>query len=164
MMTLYLLRHGIAEDYSPEGDTGRRLTLQGTFQVAMIAKGLHKLGVHFDRIIASPLVRAQETAEIIGRITEFHGTIERDIRLQPEERFEIVSAMIAECSDISSILFVGHQPAMGRIVGGLCAGGELDIDVPPAALRVVSVHSLRPHARGTLLWSLSPSVVEALTG
>ena len=161
-MTLYLLRHGIAEDSSPGGDTERQLTRQGTFQVAMIAKGLHKLGVSFDRVIASPYLRARETAEIIARITEFNGEIESDRRLVPDVTFNDVSSLIGECADDDSVLFTGHQPAMGRIVGALCAEGELDIEFRPATVRVIEVHGYRPLPRGTLLWSLTPKIFESL--
>jgi phosphohistidine phosphatase len=163
-MTLYLLRHGIAEDSAPGGDAERRLTRQGTFQVAMIAKGLRKIGIQFDRVIASPLVRARETSEVLTRITEFAGTIETDSRLLPESRFEEVSDLIAECADSDSVLFTGHQPALGQIVGGLISTGELDLEVTPATIRAISIHRFRPRARGTLLWTLTPTIIEALTG
>ena len=69
-MILYLVRHGIAENSAPGGDPDRRLTQQGTFRTAMVAKGLKRLGIELDRIVSSPYVRARQTAEIIAKKTQ----------------------------------------------------------------------------------------------
>jgi phosphohistidine phosphatase len=161
-MNLYLIRHGSAEDYATGGDAERRLTRQGTFQVAMIAKGLKKLGVTFNRIVASPLARARETAEIIARIVEFDGEIETDRRMLPETRYEDVSDLLGERGDAETVLLVGHQPSIGNITSGLCTGSQLDMEVETATIRAFDIHRMRPFARGTLLWTLTPKVVEAL--
>ena len=62
-MLIYLMRHGIANPAEPgTSDSQRPLSEQGTLQTALVAKGLLQLGIRLDRIIASPLLRAQQTA------------------------------------------------------------------------------------------------------
>jgi probable phosphoglycerate mutase len=70
MITLYLVRHGEAEcnvlcvaSSLPE-TTERHLTEKGREQIARVAESL--VGKKVDGIIASPLVRTQETARIIS--------------------------------------------------------------------------------------------------
>lgn len=72
-ITFYLVRHGEAEhnvlrvgSSLPEV-TKRHLTERGRQQIAEVAEHLSKQGV--DAIIASPLVRTQETAAIISEKT-----------------------------------------------------------------------------------------------
>lgn len=68
-MNLYLIRHGIAADpaeYSTDAE--RPLTEVGQQKTRKVAKQLKKLGVEFDLILTSPLVRAQETADILRRV------------------------------------------------------------------------------------------------
>lgn len=65
-MELYLIRHGIAEEPQPElQDEERHLTKQGQEKTQKVAHKLLKLGLHFDVILSSPLIRAQQTAEIL---------------------------------------------------------------------------------------------------
>ncbi|MDD1413853.1 phosphohistidine phosphatase SixA [Dolichospermum sp. ST_con] len=65
-MELYLIRHGIAEEHQPElKDEERQLTLQGRQKTEKIAQRLVTLGLHFDLIVTSPVVRAYQTAEIL---------------------------------------------------------------------------------------------------
>src|SRR5207247_1682185 len=66
-MMLYVLRHGVAEEVGPEGTDGsRRLTPGGRRKLRAAAAGVRGLGVAFDAILTSPLVRAGETAAIVA--------------------------------------------------------------------------------------------------
>ena len=69
-MTLYVLRHGLAEDQPPPGgdDGARRLTARGREKVREAAAGMRALGLKFDAILASPLPRAAETAELVAAV------------------------------------------------------------------------------------------------
>ena len=68
-MILYILRHGIAEDEAPKGDDGaRRLTPRGRAKMRAVAAGMRALGLRYDVILTSPLVRAVETAAILADV------------------------------------------------------------------------------------------------
>ena len=67
--TLYLVRHAIAERVSASGrDEDRELTPEGIEKLRQSAHGLSWLGITADEIRASPLMRARQTAAMLGAI------------------------------------------------------------------------------------------------
>ena len=65
-MEIYLIRHGIAEQRRSDiKDEERSLTKEGRHKTEKVAQQLKKLGLQFDLIATSPLVRARQTAEIL---------------------------------------------------------------------------------------------------
>jgi phosphohistidine phosphatase len=63
---LYLIRHGIAADPSNYADDrDRPLTAEGCSKTKAVAAKLKEMELWFDEILTSPLVRAQQTAEIL---------------------------------------------------------------------------------------------------
>ncbi|MCG9892353.1 MAG: phosphohistidine phosphatase SixA [Thermosynechococcaceae cyanobacterium MS004] len=65
-IALYLIRHGIAtERDSGIDDRDRPLTPKGRQKAQAIAQQLKALGLDFDEILTSPLLRATQTAEIL---------------------------------------------------------------------------------------------------
>ncbi|MEI7744586.1 MAG: histidine phosphatase family protein [Chloroflexota bacterium] len=69
MLTIVLTRHGLTEITNPEIYIGQRIDVSlradGRRQAEALARRLAH--VPFDAVISSPLFRAQETAEIVGR-------------------------------------------------------------------------------------------------
>src|SRR4051812_3404647 len=63
-MHLLIIRHGIAEDGSP--DEARALTEKGRRRMRKIAAGLRRIVPALEVPATSPLVRARETAEIVA--------------------------------------------------------------------------------------------------
>ena len=61
----YLMRHGTAAAFSPEGDSGRALTEEGSKRfAALVADLAGELQVR--RILSSPYARALETARLLS--------------------------------------------------------------------------------------------------
>ena len=64
------MRHGEAGEADSRrwpDDRQRPLTDAGRREHARVAEALRRMGVRFDRLLSSPLVRARETAEITAR-------------------------------------------------------------------------------------------------
>src|SRR2546423_4603502 len=59
---IWLLRHGEAEDGSPDAE--RKLTEKGERQSRVAGVALKKLGVDLDACLTSPKVRAADTAKL----------------------------------------------------------------------------------------------------
>ena len=59
---IWLLRHGEAEDGSPDAE--RKLTEKGERQSRVAGLALKKLGVGLDACLSSPKVRAADTAKL----------------------------------------------------------------------------------------------------
>ena len=109
-MELVLWRHADAEPGAD--DMARRLTPAGEKQAAAMARWLR---AHLPReytLLASPAVRAQQTAAALGRpLTEkalAPGASPKDIRRAVEEYKGLV-------------IVVGHQPDLGRVAARLVA-------------------------------------------
>lgn len=68
-MELYLIRHGIAAERGTyPKDEERPLTEKGRAKTQKVAQRLYALGLRFDFILTSPLVRARQTAEILKKL------------------------------------------------------------------------------------------------
>lgn len=81
-MTLYLLRHAQTEWNGTGHLCGRAdvpLSALGRQQALVLADVLKQEGIRFDRIAASPLMRAVQTASLVSGVNE--ASIERDPRL-----------------------------------------------------------------------------------
>ena len=122
-MRLFLVRHAHAADGSP--DELRRLCREGRSQADEL--GRRFAGVELDAVLTSPLLRARETAEAIGRAA---GTPVRvDERLAPGATADGVTGAAREAG--GSVVAVGHQPDCGEIAAAL-TGREHEY--PPAGV------------------------------
>ena len=120
-MYLYLIRHGIAEDLDPAqnsiaSDELRCLTRLGRKKVAQVADKLTKLDLNFDLIIASPLVRARQTAEIFID-KQLSPKIEISPELKPSGNLPAWlinwDARSIE-TNITNLALVGHEPNLSE--------------------------------------------------
>ena len=80
-MKVWVLRHGEAQA-NARSDAERELTGHGRSQV--IGSAAHLLGKPLDRIIASPYVRAQQTAELVRQALGFNDPVATVPWLTPE--------------------------------------------------------------------------------
>src|SRR5689334_1354041 len=104
-MEIYLLRHGIAEDGSP--DSARALTGEGKEKLRRVLK---RSGARPTLIVASPYRRAVETAEIAAEVLEYAGEIERSETLTPNGSPEEVWEELRVRKDEAAILLASHEP------------------------------------------------------
>ncbi len=116
-MELYLIRHGIAQEHSPDlPDGDRQLTSKGKDKTQLIAQRLQAIGVEFDLILTSPLVRAQQTAQILmDRGLSPH--LEVFFPLAPAQDMGAGLKQLAEEYRHRShrcLALVGHQPDLGN--------------------------------------------------
>lgn len=116
-MDVYLIRHGIAaEPTEYSNDSDRPLTKEGEQKTAKVAKKIYKLGLRFELILTSPLLRARQTAEILqnsglsNRLEEFAalapgGDLQDWVDWLRQKHFNE-----SKCS----LALVGHQPDLGN--------------------------------------------------
>ena len=117
-MRVYLVRHGQAEPGEP--DDLRRLTEHGREQARLVAVHLDAEQARPDAVVSSPLLRARETAEEIGRA--FGVAAEVDERLAPGATPEDVRAAVSGRGE--TVIAVGHEPDFGRAAAELGGGDE----------------------------------------
>src|SRR5688572_9717451 len=117
-MQLILWRHADAEDGAP--DLERRLTAKGHEDAAEVARWLlARLPPDFE-LVASPAVRAQQTAEALKR------SIRTDKRLAPGASVDALIAAAGWPGADGTVVIVGHQPDFGCAVAYLLSGKTLE--------------------------------------
>ena len=114
-MKLWVLRHGEAEPRATT-DAERRLTAHGREQVLHSAARL--LGQPLQAILASPYVRAQQTAALVHGALGFAEPVRTVPWLTPERDAQQVIGEL-ERLGLEQVLLVSHQPLVGTLVGML---------------------------------------------
>jgi phosphohistidine phosphatase SixA len=115
---LFIVRHAKAAGGEP--DEVRPLTKEGRKQARNLGRQFAADGIHPGAILTSPLLRARETADEIGRAVGVDP--EPDERLAPGADADAVRAATAERGEV--VIVVGHQPDCGRIAAALSGGPE----------------------------------------
>lgn len=136
-MILYLMRHGAAEDRSPTGrDSDRSLTSAGRANVRRVALALRDAGsAPIEHLVASPLVRAQETAEIVRSILCPDLDIDTEDDLAPDASAYELAVRTASRGRVAFL--VGHQPNIEMVARAL-ARPTLNPHTPPSLRTAVS--------------------------
>ncbi|MEH2433483.1 MAG: phosphohistidine phosphatase SixA [Nostoc sp.] len=160
-MELYLIRHGIAEDKGLDiKDEERSLTKEGRQKTEKVAQKLVKLGLSFDLILTSPLVRARQTADIL--IAEkLSSKLEQSSHLAPDGQ---ISSWLKDWleprnySQNTQLALVGHEPDLtnwaeillwGEVKGSLVLkkAGMIGIKLPETG---------SPLGRSQMFWLTPP--------
>ncbi len=115
-MKLFFLRHGEAGVH--RNDDLRELTPRGRADVAAVAQARCDALATVQQVLVSPIVRAQQTADIVcaeAGIRAPRATVDWLIHETP-----LREALAALATREGDILLVGHQPLAGSLVESLC--------------------------------------------
>lgn len=158
MQEVYIMRHGIAEDYAASGrDQDRKLTSEGIEHTSLSAKGLKALGVSLDLILTSPFRRALQTAEIVHKelqASEFR--IESALASGEPLEYQLAALRPLQAP---SILLAGHEPDLSRLVSSLISGSyNASVTMKKGAICKLRCSRLSPGG-GCLEWLLSPKIL-----
>ncbi|PBP88438.1 phosphohistidine phosphatase SixA [Pseudomonas syringae] len=117
-MKVWVLRHGEAQSRA-RSDAERELTAHGREEV--LKSALHLTDKPVQRIIASPYVRAQQTAELVRQSLAFDDSIVTAPWLTPDGSPREVLAQLDKLG-VDEVLLVSHQPLVGELIGVLAHG------------------------------------------
>jgi phosphohistidine phosphatase SixA len=159
-MKLYFVRHATASRKSTWhlDDDLRPLTRSGRRRFRDSAISLVRSGALTpQRIVTSPLVRARQTAAILGKLIETAPIIE-DWRLAHSFSVDDLIALIAENKSARTLAIVGHNPSLCDVLSQFV--GEADLDLRKGAIACVDVAASKA-GHGRLLWLVPPSVLTA---
>ncbi len=170
-MRLWLIRH--TDAVSEEENPRRPLSAKGRTAARELGRFFRRNGALADATICwhSPLVRAQETAELVLREAGVNVSREEKAGLLPEDDPAEMAAQIEKVRDADAgVILVGHEPHLSAL-GTLLVGGE-----PAAAqfkLRKGTVLALAPteeaplklgaRRRWVVQWQLAPELWRAKT-
>jgi phosphohistidine phosphatase len=109
---IYLLRHGDAEPDQGLGDAARRLTPKGEAQSVAAGLAMARLGMNVDTCLASPRVRAFDTATLACRALGVPVEVVDAIGYDDYDSLELAAGR-------GDTLLVGHEPDMSMEVARL---------------------------------------------
>lgn len=160
MLTLFLIRHGIAESASISGsDRSRQLTPVGRQQFRMMADWLVNNDARPEKILSSPLIRAQQTAQILSQSAEVEFGEEQ---VCPWIGFGLQYDQLMSCLNEtfqSSLAIIGHEPDMSSCTSRLVGGGHFRFT--PGTVACIHFENDLRAPLGTLKWVKSPETLLA---
>jgi phosphohistidine phosphatase len=150
-MTIWLLRHGDAEDAAEDGDAARRLTENGERQAEAAGKALEAIEADIRACLTSPKARARDMARIACRGLAVEVEETGLLRGGDFDPHQVAGAAPAE-GRAGNVLLVGHEPDLSHAIeavtgarvelkkGGLAAidGGTLIALLTPAQLAAIA--------------------------
>jgi phosphohistidine phosphatase len=163
---LYLMRHGIAEDFDPatmKGDADRKLTREGKEKLTEQAQGVAQLDLDIGLVVMSPYVRARQTAEIIAAGLKNDVPMEVANELVPNADPERILAYLAAKNVSVPTLLFGHEPHLSTLVSLVLSGKpDIAVEMKKGMLYGLELMRLAPPFRGMLRLALPPKVMRSL--
>ena len=119
MPKLFLMRHGKAENTSP--DFERQLSSEGKAGVVSVAKLLKGKNIIINQVVYSSAERAKQTALLMckGLDIELENQTE-DLRIYNASVSELQTVLSEIDESLESVLLVGHNPGFADLVFNLC--------------------------------------------
>lgn len=156
MHELILLRHAEAEPPATTGiDRDRALSDRGAREAADAGRWLAGHGAHPQRALCSPARRTTQTAELALAAFASPPALQSADEIYDASPGELL-ALLDQHFDAESVLLVGHNPGIERLVALLVEGRSDGFrGMPPAGLAVLHLNgSLEPaSARLDAFWS-----------
>ena len=156
-MKIFLLRHAIAELRRPNlSDRDRRLTKAGIEELQKVVRAMKRLKVRPDEILASPYVRAWETAVIAVRGLVPAKTPTEMRALIPSGEALRIWQELKKHDAAKALMLVGHEPLLSEFAGFLLNAPQLSINFKKAGLMRIDVHTMHlERPAGALRWLLT---------
>ncbi|MEZ0391061.1 MAG: phosphohistidine phosphatase SixA [Pseudobdellovibrionaceae bacterium] len=166
-MKLILFRHGTAIDREEAiqmkmEDSKRPLTEKGREKTEKMAKLLKSFEENIDGIITSPLIRAQQTAEILTKNLKIEK-IQESAELVPSAPPQAFAQWLkTHAGNSTCLIAVGHEPQLS-VFASWALGGQAEtfIDLKKSgmlALEFASFDEITPKS-AELLWLLQPRLL-----
>jgi phosphohistidine phosphatase len=155
---LYIARHAVAEDSSPDGDDrSRRLTPKGRKRFARTVRRLIDAGLEIDLIATSPLVRCQQTAEILAEELLNRPDVIRLDALAPSSDWQALVEWTVQ-QDAARVAWVGHAPCVGRLLAEAIGDGTASIRFAKGAIASITFGDGLGQP-GDLEWLVTPDIL-----
>lgn len=160
---LYIIRHGLAAERGDAyPDDGKRpLTHKGILRLKKEARALARLGVTFDQIVTSPLVRARQTADVFAEALSPHPPVAQSDALSTSGTAVAVIEDLGRFARRARIALVGHEPNLGELTARLL-GARRAIEFKKGAICRIDVAALPPTRPGTLRWFATPKMLRLI--
>ncbi len=154
-MELLLWRHAEADNGT--ADLDRKLTAKGEKHARRVAQWLNDRLPGSARILASPAVRAQQTARALVELSDRKLRIVQD--LAPGASVEEFLRAVDWPHARNTIVAVGHQPTVGLVASTLLAGAAQPWAIKKGALWWLSSRPEEGDSEAALIAMVNPSLM-----
>lgn len=159
-MLVYLVRHGIAEDHAATGsDAERKLVPEGKEKTKRMMKSLAKMMYPVpDIVVSSPLVRAEQTAQLALEYFASDAEYKVSETLTPmSDVLNTIGLIESLKQDYGVAMLVGHEPHLSMFGSALLGVSHPAIEMKKSTVALFELHRIEPfRVRGTLITLLSP--------
>jgi phosphohistidine phosphatase len=164
-MRLYLMRHGPAGSGATwtGSDRLRPLTEKGERRMRAAADGLKQLHPSIDVLLTSPLVRARQTAILVGEA--LNVPVEENEAIAPGFSLAHLAGLLTIYADAQGLMLFGHEPDFSALIARLIAPrGDAQIMMKKGACCALDLPGETPSANlaakqlagsATLLWLMT---------
>jgi phosphohistidine phosphatase len=165
LVDLYLVRHAIAEPRNPArwpDDSLRPLSPEGVELFRLAARGLERIGVEVEAVLASSYARAWRTAEILSEEAGWPpptAAPELEATSSASAAFELAGARSE-----SLLALVGHEPDLSEVASLALTGDPhaVAIQFKKGGVACLRFSGAPAAGRGELRWSASPKILRQL--
>jgi phosphohistidine phosphatase len=152
---LYFLRHGDAgAPAAGMADDERELTDAGIAALRAAAPLWRRLNLRPDVVLASPLRRARQTAELLCEA--IGGEPVTDDGLRPGAGWPDLARAMARHPDARRVLFVGHEPDLGSAIVEL--SGAASVRMRKGSLACLEFYGTPEPGGAEIAWLIDPDL------
>ena len=165
-MEIVIVRHGAAVNIGTNGvmcDADRMLSDEGQEKTRLSARGLAAVGCRPDAVLSSPLIRAVETARIMGEELCPKVSLQESETLVPDGSMVETTQAIMQ-SGGQCVMVVGHMPHLADLVSWLLCGGAAYIPLKKASACSLLCEGAPRKGIAMLQWFITPRVLRLLAG
>jgi phosphohistidine phosphatase len=148
-LLVYILRHGEAS-HEALNDRGRPLSDDGKLSITRVAKYLADEKILLAKIITSPLLRAWQTAQIIGDSFKVNESIQESEYLLPESNPVDIIMELKSFRDDEKILLISHHPFLSLLISKLTGNLTNKIEMRTSSLACVEIRQPAVEGKGVL--------------
>lgn len=153
-MDLILWRHAEAQEWTQGcDDMARRLTSRGEKQAKRMAGWLDRQLPDNTRILVSPAVRAEQTANALGRKFKIRP------ELGPDGTVAQLLELVQWPDARGCVLVVGHQPTLGQTISQLIGLSATECSVKKGAVWWLRNREREAHVQTLVVTVQSPEVL-----
>jgi phosphohistidine phosphatase len=159
-MDLFLIRHAEAEPLGEGGvqdDAERPLTPAGRESCKPLAEALLRIGIRLDRVAASPLLRARQTAEeLLANWPAPLPPLDLCDALAPGAKPRKLARYLWK-KGAGSVALVGHMPDLAEHAAWLIGSKKAQLNLAKAGAAKIECEKLPAKGSGVLTWLITPA-------
>ena len=165
-MDVLLIRHAEAGDRDPAAypdDDLRAVTPGGERKMAAAAHAMKAMGIRFDHLVTSPLVRAVQTAAILCDTFGRHEPAQISDALGHDCTPLGIVQLLSRFPAGDCIALVGHEPALSAVAAAMIGpSGDARIALKKGGCIGIGFDGTARLGTGTLLFHLKPGQLKKL--